>query len=213
MIKTIFKHVIRKIKRIQEEQRRRIIWATYQNLTKYWMDNPSVTVGDFTYGIPVIANYCNDFEIRIGNFCCISDNVQLLVGGQHHYEYVTQYAFVPHVQAIFDNVKYSDKSPKPIVIGNDVWIGRNAVIFQGVNIGDGAVVGTNAVVTKDVPPYAIVGGNPARIIKYRFNQGQIDALQEIAWWNWPVEKIKEAMPLMMSANIDEFILRYGKASK
>lgn len=92
-------------------------------------------------------------------------------------------------------------------IGNDVWIGSNVLIKGGVTIGDGAVVGMGSIVTKDVPPYAVVAGNPAKIIKYRCNDEQIKALLRIKWWDWPIELIKERKNDF--ANIDDFIKKYG----
>lgn len=90
-------------------------------------------------------------------------------------------------------------------IGNDVWIGYGATILSGVRIGDGAIVGANAVVTKDVPPYAIVAGNPAHVIRMRFSPQIISDLLQIQWWNWPFDKIRKNMPLLLSDNITKFI--------
>jgi virginiamycin A acetyltransferase len=90
-----------------------------------------------------------------------------------------------------------------IVIGNDVWIGYDAVIMQGVHIGDGAIIGTRAVVTKDVLPYTIVGGMPAKPIKKRFDEKTIDKLMSIKWWNWPPEKVKENLPVIISGDIEK----------
>ena len=89
-----------------------------------------------------------------------------------------------------------------IVIGNDVWIGYEAVILAGVTIGDGAIIGTRAVVTKDVPPYTIVGGVPARMIRKRFSDEDVKTLQEMKWWDWPVEKISSAIPFIQAGDID-----------
>ncbi|WP_275950878.1 CatB-related O-acetyltransferase [Cytobacillus citreus] len=86
------------------------------------------------------------------------------------------------------------------VIGNDVWIGYNATIMPGVNIGDGAIIATNAVVTKDVPSFSIVGGNPAKLIRYRFEEKTIDVLNTFKWWDWDIEKITELIPVLTSNN-------------
>ena len=140
---------------------------------------------------------------RIGSFCSIADNLQLIAKGSHMIDWVTTYPF---------SVKWGIKVPlhalpptSPIIIGNDVWIASNVKIKQGVTIGDGAVLATECFVTKDVPPYAVVGGNPAKIIKYRFTEEQIADLIKIQWWNWPDAEIKEIVPLLTSSNIDELI--------
>lgn len=91
------------------------------------------------------------------------------------------------------------------VVGSDVWVGRLSIIMSGVTIGDGAVVGAGAVVTRDVPPFAIVGGNPARVIRYRMTEPQREALLRIRWWDWPRERIVQAVPRLASADIDGFI--------
>ena len=92
-----------------------------------------------------------------------------------------------------------------IIIGNDVWIGYEAVIMAGVHIGDGAVIAARAVVTKDVPPYTIVGGTPARKIRMRFEEETIAKLQQIQWWNWPVEKIRRSLPYIMEGTVVRLI--------
>lgn len=88
------------------------------------------------------------------------------------------------------------------VIGNDVWIGYNATIMPGIHIGDGAIIATNAVVTKDVPSYSIVGGTPAKLIRYRFDEEKIDILNTLKWWEWDIEKITEFIPVLTSNNRD-----------
>ncbi|WP_308462078.1 CatB-related O-acetyltransferase [Mesorhizobium sp. INR15] len=105
----------------------------------------------------------------------------------------------------------SDLSSKgPIRIGNDVWIGRRAIILSGVTIGDGAVIGAGAVVSKDVPPYAVVVGNPAALVRYRFNSGQIASLLEIRWWDWEDDLIKTDPSFFLP--IDEFIAKHHRGS-
>ncbi len=150
---------------------------------------------------------------RIGSFCSIASGVTFFFLGVHRYDWVTTYPF----HAIYDEWKtdagpfhrgkldMNAISPEPIIIGNDVWLATNASIMQGVKVGDGAVIAMESLVTKDVPPYAIVGGNPARIVKYRFSQKQIEELLKIAWWNWEDSRISEVMHLLLSDDIDEFI--------
>ena len=149
-------------------------------------------------GVPDIA-----VGSRIGKFCSIAENLQFIVRGSHMIDWVTTYPF--HEMWKMD-VPLHDLPPhSPIIIGNDVWIAANVKIKQGVKIGDGAILATECFVTKDVPPYALVGGNPAKIIKYRFSEEQIKDLLEIKWWDWEDDKIKKIVPLLVSKNIDEFI--------
>jgi acetyltransferase-like isoleucine patch superfamily enzyme len=149
-------------------------------------------------GVPDIA-----VGSKIGKFCSIADNLQFIIRGAHMINWITTYPF----QALWNiDVPLNDLPPhSPIIIGNDVWIAENVKIKQGVTIGDGAVLATECFVTKDVPPYAVVGGNPARIIKYRFTEEQIKDLLEIKWWDWEDEEIRKVVPLLTSKNIDEFI--------
>lgn len=140
---------------------------------------------------------CQIVNTLIGSFCSISDHV--FIGGAEHPMYRVSSS------PVFLNVRHSGPkkrfarfhSPKSkkTIIGNDVWIGHAATIKQGVVVGNGAVVGSNTLVTKDVPPYAIVGGVPARIIKYRFPQNVIARLEEIQWWNLPDEEITKRIEL------------------
>jgi len=150
---------------------------------------------------------------RIGKYCSIADNLQFIVKGTHMIDWVTTYPFqeiwgmdVPLYEINGIKGKAGDLPPaSPIIIGNDVWIASNVKIKQGVKIGDGAVLATECFVTKDIPPYAVVGGNPAKIIKYRFTEEQIKELLRIRWWDWSDEEVKQAVPLLASSNIDEFI--------
>lgn len=129
---------------------------------------------------------CPNAETKIGAFCSIAANV-LICPTQHPAGFLSTHPFsYLHEHKLKGQRKMTPFShTKPAVIGNDVWIGQNAVIMDGVHVGDGAIVAAGAVVTKDVPPYAIVGGVPARVIKYRFDAGTIKELSELKWWELP----------------------------
>ena len=150
---------------------------------------------------------------RIGNYCSIGPGVRFLFLGKHNLEWVTTYPF----QAFYERWKVDAEEfrggdpdmshvvPDPIIVGSDVWIASNASIKQGVRIGDGAVIAMESLVTKDVPPYAIVGGNPARLIRFRFDRDLVDELLAISWWNWEDEDVRRVVPYLVDDNIEEFI--------
>ncbi len=132
------------------------------------------------------------WHANIGSFCSISWNVGI-GGANHDYHKVTTHAFLysPHMELMGDEVQGYDRFSQKCEIGNDVWIGANSIICRDVKIGDGAVIGAGAVVTKDVEPYSIVGGVPARIIKKRFDDNTINRLLNIKWWDFSDEIIKK----------------------
>ena len=112
-----------------------------------------------------------------------------------------------HIFNNFDG-KGHPKSNGDVIIGNDVWIGNNVTILSGITIGDGAVIGCNSHVVKDIEPYSIYGGNPAKLIKLRFTQEQINKLLKIKWWNWDDDKINSAISLLCNSNINLFLNKY-----
>jgi acetyltransferase-like isoleucine patch superfamily enzyme len=138
--------------------------------------------------------------MKIGAFCSISDGVTIFLGGNHRTDWVTTYPFSVLRESAKDLVGHP-ATKGDVVIGNDVWIAYGATILSGVEIGNGAVIGAQAVVTKSVLPYSIVAGNPARHIKFRFAEHEIEILQSLAWWDWPEDKLDKAMPLLLSENI------------
>lgn len=150
---------------------------------------------------------------KIGNFCSIASGVKFTFLGKHDYNLVSTYPFYAfHEKWGVDKHEYvkgkidETKIPsEPIIVENDVWIAKNAVIMQGVKVSNGAVIAMESIVTKDVPPYAVVGGNPARIIKYRFNNEQIAELLNIAWWNWKDADIEKVASFLLSNDVDTFI--------
>lgn len=163
-----------------------------------------VTIGPGTYGWPRIWTDVNGHEcMRVGNYSSL--NGTYLLGGRHGDNFVTTY---PHRINWKMPGAGEDGFPTPTgdtIVGSDVWTCEDSLILSGVKIGDGAIVAAGAVATKDVPPYAIVGGNPARLIRYRFNEDQIAALLEIRWWDWPEDAVRQAVPLLASPDIEAFI--------
>jgi virginiamycin A acetyltransferase len=147
-----------------------------------------VFLGDYSY-ISGPRTYVE--SAKIGKFCSIAR--QTVIGvGNHDHSLVTTHPFIisPEFGGLVDRSIMAQQKPAP-VIGNDVWIGINSIIMRGVTIGDGAVIAANSVVTRDVPPYAIFGGVPAKLIRYRFSDEIIRALLQIRWWDWPSSKIKQ----------------------
>ncbi|KAA8672642.1 CatB-related O-acetyltransferase [Pantoea dispersa] len=139
-----------------------------------------VSIGKFTY---IRENSHIDSCVKIGSYCSIAANVT--IGPDNHpLNWLSTHPFQCVNTPRLDYMHGNDNTPT--IIGNDVWIGRGALILKGVSVGHGAIIGGGAVVTKDVPPYAIVGGNPARIIKYRFNKDTIRELMELKWWDMDV---------------------------
>lgn len=145
-------------------------------------------------------------EIIIGKFCSIANGLRVINVG-HNHDWITTYPF-----SAFKEKWNSDYFPKghpkkmgDVIIGNDVWIGHGVTILGGVTIEDGAVIAAKSIVTKDVEAYSIVGGNPAKFIKKRFEDEIIEKLLEIKWWNWKKEKIEKNIKLLCSDNIKEFI--------
>jgi len=164
-------------------------------------------VGEYTYGNPKIYYWENQPNLKVGKFCSIADGVKIILGGEHRTDWVTTYPF----NVVFDEFKYLKGHPShkgDIVIGNDVWIGINSTILSGVTIGDGAVIALGSVVTKDVEPYSIVGGVPARLIRKRFDDKTIKKLLEIKWWDWNIDKIKKNMGYLLNPEIDNFINKH-----
>lgn len=180
--------------------------------------NPNIVVGDFTYyddfedvyNFEKNVKYHFDFigdKLIIGKFCMIASGATFIMnGGNHLTEAISAYPF-----AIFgddwanamDGKDYPHKGDT--IIGNDVWIGHNATIMPGVTVGDGAIISTNATVTKNVEPYTIVGGNPAKPIRKRFSEEQIAILLKLKWWEWKIEKITRNVSILTGNDIQKLL--------
>lgn len=161
-------------------------------------------IGEGTYGEPDVVYWDAGATLRVGSYCSIAPGVTILLGGEHHTEWVTSYPFSLVLAGAPPCPGYP-LSKGDVIIGSDVWLGRGATVLSGVTIGDGAVIGAGSVVARDVRPYAIVAGNPAARVRYRFEAHQIEALLRIGWWNWPLDRIRQELPLLQSAGVEAFI--------
>lgn len=144
-------------------------------------------------------------KLIIGSYCSIGSGASFIMAGNqgHRYDWISSFPFyyMSEIES-FNQSQDGYKSLGNTIVGNDVWIGSEVMIMPGVKIGDGAVIGSRALVTKDVEPYSIVGGNPAKLIKKRFEDKHIEMLLEIKWWNWDESVLAEAIPLLCSNDID-----------
>ncbi|MDL2259078.1 CatB-related O-acetyltransferase [Eubacteriales bacterium OttesenSCG-928-K08] len=184
------------------------------------ISNPNISVGEYTiyndfahdptqfeknnvlYHYPI-----NGDKLIIGKFCSIACGAKFIfTSANHTLDSLSTYTF-PLFYEGWDldkkDVASAWDNKGDIVIGNDVWIGYEAVILSGVHIGDGAIIGARAVVTKDVPPYTIVGGVPAKEIRKRFDERTVSKLLEAKWWDWPPQKIQQALPFIQSGDISK----------
>lgn len=178
--------------------------ATIYSKTKIY----NSTVGDYSYIGRNSSAVCAD----IGKFCSIAGSVSIGMG-IHTMQYVSTSPIFTEKRNATTYTWHHGKSEYPykrVIVGNDVWIGARAMIMGGVKIGDGAVVGAGAVVTKDVPPYAVVGGVPARVIRYRFPENIIAELEKIKWWNFPEKVLRENLELFQHEPNDECILKLAQ---
>jgi chloramphenicol O-acetyltransferase type B len=165
---------------------------------------PQHEIGKGTYGDLTILFCEGDSKASIGAFCSFGPGVQIFLGGEHRTDWVTTYPFNMKWQSA-RHIKGHPKTKGDVIIGNDVWIGAEVIIMSGVNIGDGAVIATRALVAKDVPAYSISAGNPARVVRMRFDDKTISSLLEVRWWDWDDATIEKYLPLMLSTEIDVFI--------
>lgn len=168
----------------------------------------SAQMGDYSY----ITQHCHVVWTTIGKFCSIANSTRLNPGNhptwravQHHSVYRSE----AYGMGEDDHDFFDWRRENWVTIGHDVWIGHGVTVTAGTTIGNGAVIGAGAVVTRDVAPYTIVGGVPARKIKRRFTEPQAEALQRMAWWDWPREKYIAALPDIRALSIDAFIEKYG----
>ncbi len=182
------------------------------------VDRPNIEIGEYTYyddpdGPQHFVRKCvlhhyafvGD-RLVIGRFCALAEGVTFIMNGANHptggFSTYPFNIFGDGWERGFDPQSWAAEMRGDTVVGSDVWIGRQATILPGVSIGDGAIVAAKSVVSADVPPYAIVAGNPGRIVKMRFDEATIARLLAVAWWNWPVERVSRELAAIRGADID-----------
>jgi len=161
----------------------------------------TVTLGKYSYGNIVQRG---EGTVTVGKFCSIASGVKAIFLNDHRVDWITTFPFLQMWKMSVPNQKLP---PENIVVGNDAWLGTDVTLLGGANIGDGAVVGAYSVVSGKVAPYSIVVGNPAKLVRKRFSEKDIQSLLRIKWWDWPDEKIKEVALILSSDRIFEFIKR------
>jgi acetyltransferase-like isoleucine patch superfamily enzyme len=174
-----------------------------------------IEFGEHSYVPPQLLQFGpekSEKGLRVGRYSSLNTGTRVLLGGNHRSDWVSTHPFrirygLPG--AYEDGQPYSNG---PVTIGNDVWVGYDVTIMSGVTIGDGAVVAAGAVVTKDVEPYAIVGGNPAKLIRRRFDEETTAALLRIRWWDWPHEKVLAHVDQLSSADLAGFVAEHDPAA-
>jgi acetyltransferase-like isoleucine patch superfamily enzyme len=178
--------------------------------------NSLVEVGRFTYGLEglTVREWGEGASLTIGAFCSIAEGAQIFLGGNHRPDWITTYPFGHiHQELLGSNAPAGHPGTNgPVVIGNCVWIGSNATIMSGISISDGAIIAANSTVAKDVGPYEIVGGNPAKLIRKRFDNLIIERLLELKWWNLATEQVREISSILCSPpnveRLDSLLAKY-----
>jgi acetyltransferase-like isoleucine patch superfamily enzyme len=186
-------------------------WRNPHNLTRLHLkrlsDRWGFDIGDHSYGRPKVRFPESGAKLSIGRFCSIAEGVEVLLGGNHRLDFVTTYPFGA-MTGVWPEAEGSSGfhvTNGEVTIGHDVWLGSGCMIMSGVSVGTGAVIAARAVVTKNVQPYAVVGGNPARPIRMRFDESTVARLLESRWWELPRERIAALIPLLQSADAEAFL--------
>ncbi|SIQ83441.1 CatB-related O-acetyltransferase [Pseudomonas flexibilis] len=193
------RRIKKKLKKVPEFERGKLVFKN-----KY----PKYDYGVGTYGLPKVSDFGEGTTLRIGSYCSIAAGVHIFLGGHHRTDWVSTYPF-PAKLPEAAHIKDYGGSRGDVVIGHDVWLCSNCTILSGVNIGTGAVVAAEAVVTRNVEPYSIVAGNPAKVIGWRFDEETRKELLASEWWSWPYEEILRAVELLCDKDIGAF-LKYAR---
>ncbi|OZC67705.1 acetyltransferase [Rhodococcus sp. 06-470-2] len=178
-------------------------------------DAGRVSIGDHSYGVPILHLYDNDADtsLHIGKYCSIAAEVNILLGGNHPTDRITTFPLRHKLGLPGAGTDGYPSSKGDVRIGNDVWIGFGVTIVSGVKIGDGAVVAAGSSVVGDIPPYAIVGGNPAKIIRMRFDKVVVEQLMTMRWWDWSDESIIQNCSDLVALDMPEALSRLKRITE
>jgi chloramphenicol O-acetyltransferase type B len=210
MLKINFKKLLARLASVKPKENRLQSFARQQ--AKFKKRYPKYTIGNASYGMPTVHSNHGGTSLKIGSYCSIASNVQIFLGGQHCINWVSSYPFPFFFRM---DAAYKDKclavdSKGDVIIGSDVWLCANCTILSGVTIGHGAVIANGTMVSRDVEPYAVMAGNPAKFIKWRFDEPTRQALLESAWWDWSEDEINKVMNKLCNDDLGDF-LDYAKS--
>lgn len=201
MFKKIERAVRKKISRLRGKQE---VSRLHKAQERFRRRYPDYEIGVGTYGMPIVHDWFEGSVLKIGGYCSIANNVQILLGGQHRIDWVSSFPFPAYVPEA-SHIKDFGGTRGDVVIGSDVWLCTDCTILSGVTVGHGAVVACGAVVTRDVAPYSVVAGNPAKHIRWRFDEPVRQALLASAWWDWPEDEIRQSVALLCSSDVERFL--------
>ncbi|UCV19176.1 CatB-related O-acetyltransferase [Ferribacterium limneticum] len=197
--------IIKKFLFRQAERRLKRIPPLFRGQARFDLHYPrKYSFGVGSYGLPKVHDWDEGATLSIGAYCSIAMNVQIFLGGHHHGEWATTYPFSTMLPDV-EGIPPASFSRGDVVIGNDVWLCSGCMVLSGVTIGDGAIVSAGAIVTRNVEPYSIVAGNPARHVRWRFDESTRAALCNMAWWSWKPEEIARIAHILCCDNIDALI--------
>jgi len=168
---------------------------------------PNYTVGTASYGMPIVHDNNEGSTLKIGAYCSIASNMQILLGGQHRTDWVSNYPFPFFFQmdAQYREEYIKGGSRGDVVAGSDVWLSANGIILSVLTIGHGAVIANGGVVSRDVEPYAVMADNPAKLIKWRFDEATRNDLLAAAWWGWPQEEISKVLDKLCTQDVSDLV--------
>jgi chloramphenicol O-acetyltransferase type B len=178
-------------------------WVRQQK--KFKARYPKITLGHGSYGMPIVHEFGEGTTLSIGSYTSIASNVNIFLGGNHRTDWVSQYPF-PAFMKEAEHISDYHASHGDVMIGSDVWLCSNCTILSGVTIGHGAVIGSGAVISHHVEPYAVMVGNPAKLVRWRFDETTRSELLKSAWWEWPETEIKQVVNLLCSNKLSEFFI-------